>query len=67
MKNLAPDYRDGGPSSNRATDSQIYRLIELKIKFDHRVLEDGTIASCNLTWLEAKKLLKDFHKNKASK
>ena len=56
MKNLAPDYRNGGPMSNRATDSQIIRLLELKIKFD-----------MNLTWLEAKKLLREYHQNKAKK
>lgn len=56
MKNLAPDYRDGGPSSNRATDSQLERLKELKIKFEN-----------GITWLEAKKLLKLYHQNKRQK
>ena len=56
MKNFITDIRNGGPFSNRATDSQIIRLMELKIKFD-----------MNLTWLEAKKLLKEYHKNKAKK
>jgi hypothetical protein len=67
LKNFCSDHRDGGPNSNRATDSQIYRLIELKIKFDHRILEDGTITSCNLTWLEAKKLIKEYYENKRKK
>jgi hypothetical protein len=56
MKNFSPDYRDGGPMSNRATDSQLKRLIELKIKFEN-----------GITWLEAKKLLKDYHQNKDRK
>lgn len=47
------DNRNGGPNSNRATDSQIRRLLELKIEFNPY-----------LTWLEAKALLKNYHATK---
>ena len=50
------DNRNGGPNSNRATDSQIRRLLELKIEFNPY-----------LTWLEAKALLKNYHANKNKK
>lgn len=56
MKNLAPDFRAGGPNSDRATYSQIKRLLELKITFDS-----------SITWLEAKKLIKNYHQTKAKK
>lgn len=53
MRDQTGDYRNGGPLSNRATDSQIRRLIELKIEHPK-----------NITWLEAKKLIKDYHARK---
>lgn len=56
MKNFSSDFRDGGPSSNRATDSQLKRLKELKISYENPI-----------TWLEAKKLIRDYHKTKAKK
>lgn len=54
--NFSADYRNGGPNSDRATDSQIKRLIELGLKFEKTI-----------TWLEAKKLIKEYHQTKAKK
>jgi hypothetical protein len=47
---------ESGAMSNRATESQIRRLIELKLEF-HR----------DITWLEAKALIREYHKNKKRK
>lgn len=56
MKNFVSDFRDGGPSSNRATDSQLQRLHELKIHYTKPI-----------TWMDAKKLIREYHQNKAKK
>lgn len=50
------DQRNGGPNSDRATSHQLHRLMELKIEH-----------SRDITWLQAKQLIKEHHQKKKEK